>query len=179
MLIEPMLQRLRAAGDLESTLQVALTDVVALHGAERGSIQLFNTQGQLVVVRNCGLPRPFLQKCERLELTDGTVCARAAARGATVFVRDVEEDEAFEPYRAAARAVPFRSVLSSPLLRPEGCMGVISVHFANRFTPSGLELQSLESYCRHVADRILEWFSGTDLRRVAEMLSARLLASAK
>lgn len=179
MLIQPMLQRLRAANGLEEMLQVALADVVALHGAERGNIQLFDTQQRLVLVRQSGLSSAFLLAFERVAIDHGAVCARAARQQKTVFVEDIETDAEFAPYRSIARSVPFRSVLSSPLSTgPDGCIGVISVHFANRFAPTALELHSLEAYCVELAKKLTQQCHGASLRSVAESLSARLLAQA-
>ena len=174
MLIQPMLQRLHAARDLEAMLRAALADVVALHGAERGLIQLFDREGLLVPVQHAGLPRAFLDFFRRVATTSGTVCARATGLGRTVFVRDVEEDPAFQPFLPIARAVPFRSVISTPLTLGKACIGAVSVHFANPVTPSALELHSLEVYCGHVAERICSWHRDHDLRVVAEQLAARL-----
>jgi GAF domain-containing protein len=179
MLVKPMLQRLSAARDLHESLQVALADVVALHGAERGHIQLLDTGGRLAIVQQSGLPPHFLRAFERLPVDKGSVCGRAALGLKTVFVADVEKDEAFRPFREIARSVPFRSVLACPLVANAGaCIGVVSVHFANRFVPSTLELQSLERYCRQLANVLLERRGDRHLPGVAESLAAELLASA-
>jgi GAF domain-containing protein len=176
MLIGPMLQRMRAAAGLEETLRVALKDVVALHGAERGNVQLLNASGQLLIVQQMGLSRRFLQAFERVDLDDGSVCGRAALRQETVFVADVEEEAEFRRFVPIARSVPFRSVLSSPLTDPSaGLVGMVSVHFANRFRPTALELDSLEAYCRHVAQALVAQHGARGLREVAESLSAGLL----
>lgn len=177
MLIQPMLQRLHAARDLEATLRAALADAVALHGAERGMIQLFDREGQLVPVQHTGLSRAFLDFFRRVAVTSGAVCARATVLGRTVFVRDVEQDPDFGPFLPVARAVPFRSVISSPLTLGKACIGAVTVHFANPVTPSPLELHSLEVYCGHVAERIAGWHRDHDLRLVAEQLAARLAQS--
>jgi GAF domain-containing protein len=173
MLISPMLQRLRAAHGLADALRTALEDVVALHGAERGNIQLLDPEGRLVIVQQLGLSDEFLKMFGRVDMRDGTVCARAASRHETIFVPDVQADPEFAPYRALARRVPFRSVLSSPLMAPgDGCVGVISVHFANLFQPSALELQSLEAYCREFAQALCSWHTGAELRRLAAARAA-------
>jgi GAF domain-containing protein len=176
MLIAPMLQRLRAARDLKETLAVAVTDVVALHGAERGNIQLFDGGGRLVIVAQVGLSAEFLRTFARVEVQDGTVCARCARQGETVFVPDVQQDAGFAPWADLARRVPFRSVLSSPIGSPPGSVGIVSVHFANRFSPSQLELRSLEGYCAQLAGVLLGHVGGPDaLRCHAETLAAGLL----
>ena len=178
MLIAPMLQRLRAADTLEQALAVALADVVALHGAERGNIQLFNERGQLLLVQQTGFCAEFLRTFARLEPGPGSVCSRAAARGEIVHVPDVQVDPEFEPYRALARAVPFRSVLSAPLLSSgDVFVGIVSVHFANAFTPSALELESLSTYCGRLTDSLCSRTPPAELRARAEELAARVQAA--
>lgn len=171
-----MLSRLNAARGLEAILQVALADVVALHGAEKGNVQLIDGAGRLVIVAHMGFSAAFLQAFQRVPSGAGTVCGRAALERRTVFVREVEDDPEFAPYLPLARAVPFRAVLSSPLVtssdRP---VGVISAHFANPFTPSALELRTLESYCVPLADAVIDALQGRELAEVTQALAAGLL----
>jgi GAF domain-containing protein len=176
-LIAPMLSRLNAARDLKETLQVALADVVALHGAEKGNVQLLDGAGRLAIVAEIGFAAAFLRSFERVSLDAGTVCGRAALQQVTVFVREVADDAAFAPFLPLARAVPFRAVLSSPLVAPGGrLIGVISAHFANPFTPSPLELRTLESYCVPLAAAVVDAVGGRELVQVTEQLAGELLA---
>jgi GAF domain-containing protein len=176
-LIAPMLSRLSAARDLKATLQVALADAVALHGAEKGNLQLLDGAGRLVIVAELGFSAAFLQSFERVPFEAGTVCGRAALRRRTVFVREVADDAAFAPFMSQARAVPFRAVLSSPLITSSGrLIGVISAHFANPFTPSPLELRTLEDYCVSLADAVVDGLHGRELADVTEELAGELLA---
>jgi GAF domain-containing protein len=178
MLIAPMLQRLRAADTLERALAVALADVVALHGAERGNIQLFNERGELLLVQQKGFSAEFLRTFARLAPGPGSVCSRAAARGEIVHVPDVQVDPEFAPYRMLARAVPFRSVLCAPLLSSDGVfVGIVSVHFANAFAPSVLELESLSTYCRRLTDSLCSRSPAAELRARAEDLAAQVQAA--
>jgi len=178
MLISPMLGRLQELRDLKSTLALALRDVLALHGAERGNIQMVDTSGRLVIVAQSGFARPFLTVFRYVEADGASVCARAAAERRLLVVADVEQDEAFAPYRAVARAVPFRSVVSSPLVSRQGhLVGMVSAHFANVFTPSRLELEALRSYCAELAELLLAR-AGPNPEVVAEALAAEVLAAA-
>lgn len=176
MLVEPMVQRLRSARGLEEILETALADVVALHGAERGNVQLLDARGELLLVQQAGLGREFLDRFHRVALDEGAICGRAVKEQRTCFVPDVEQDAEFAPFLDVARATPFRAVLSAPLTGSDGCIGAVSVHFASPFRPSALELQSLESYCRHVAARIEALHRGPQLQEQAEQLHARLWA---
>ena len=175
-----MLSRLAAARGLEQTLLVGLRDVMSLHGAEMGNIQLVGEGGQLVIVAARGLTRAFLTTFERVTLDSGTVCGRAAKAGKPVFVKDVSVDADFAPYREFAATVPFRSVLSCPLISADAqFIGAVSVHSANLFAPTTLELQSAEMYGRHLADAIATWMPAQNRRGVAEHLSKALLDQAR
>lgn len=172
-----MLDRLRAARGLQDTLAVALADVMALHGAERGNLQLFDARGHLRIVAQRGLSHAFLQAFVRVKPGDGTVCARAALQHQTVSVPDVEQDAACAPFLPIARSAPFRAALSSPLELPQSrAVGIISVYFANPFVPSPLELKCLEGYCAQLARVLCERVPGGDPREVARGLADELMA---
>jgi GAF domain-containing protein len=177
MLLAPMLSRLSAVHGLRETLAVTLQDVVALHGAEMGTIQMYDAAGRLVVVAQSGLAREFLRAFDRVAVDAGTVCGKAARRQATVFVPDIEGDPDFAPFAAFARSVPCRSVLSSPLTASDGRrVGVVSAYFVHRYAPTRLEVESLERYCRRVADALVERLQGSDWVVAAEALAAELQA---
>ena len=179
MLIAPMLARLREPRDLQDTLSLALRDVLALHGAERGNIQMLDTSGRLVIVAQSGFPRLFLATFRHVELDGASVWAPPRGEQRMLVVDDVECDEAFEPYRPVARAVPYRSVVSSPMASRDGrLMGMVSAHFANVFTPSRLELEALRAYCAELADVLLSR-AGTDPQAAAEALAAQVMGSVR
>ena len=172
MLLQPMLHRLRDASGLREQLRTALNDVVALHGAERGNLQLMDAERHLVIVEQRGLPEAFLKALGRLSLDCGSVCARAVGALETVCVPDIETDEEFAHLRAIARTVPFRSVISAPILAPgQEVVGAVSVHFANRFEPTRLELDSLAAYCGMLGALITQADSPAELRRQAPLLA--------
>ena len=180
MLVAPMISRLQCARDLKQILQVALADVVALLGAERGNVQLLDAGGRLVIVAQLGLSREFLTVFRRVELHEGSVCARAASERKIVFVPDVEKDPEFSPYLDIARKIPFRSVLSSPTFTTDGRpIGMISVHSENLFRPTPVELETVSRYSRELANSVFAHLRLKDRYQVAESLSAEVLAAAK
>jgi GAF domain-containing protein len=177
MLLEPMLSRLASARTLDEKIRAGLQDLIALHGAEMGNVQLPGKDGRLVIVAASGLSRSFLKMFERVAVGSGTVCGRAARMGKPIFVPDVAVDEDFRNYREFAASVPFKSVLSCPLTSSAGeLVGMISVHSANRFAPTPLELSAAETYGRHLADAIDEFVPAPERASYAERWSARLLA---
>jgi GAF domain-containing protein len=180
MLVEPMLSRLQAQQDLRSALQAALRDIVALHGAEFGNIQLADGQGGLLIVAQWRLPANFLKSLGRVDLQRGTVCARAARLGRTVFVANVEDDADFAPFLSFAHDTAFKSVLSSPLVSTKGqLIGVASAHFANRYAPTRVELHSLEEYCQSLADVVEAHLPEGDIGIAAEALHRELISATR
>jgi GAF domain-containing protein len=180
MLVEPMLSRLQAQQDLRSALKAALRDIVALHGAEFGNIQLTDGHGGLLIVAQSRLPANFLKSLGRIDMQAGTVCARAARLGRTVFVADVETDPEFAPFLSFARDTAFKSVLSSPLVSSRGhLVGVASAHFANRYAPTRVELQSLEAYCGRLADVVEAHLPEAGIGPTAEALHQELINAAR
>lgn len=180
MLLEPMLSRLSAARSLEEKIQAGLRDVIALHGAEMGNVQMPGSDGRLVIVAARGLGLPFLKMFERVSFDSGTVCGRAAGRGTPVFVPDVASDADFKPYLEFARSVPFRSVLCFPLTSSAGeFVGMVSAHSANVFTPTALELRTAEAYARYFADALAGLAPAAERAGFAERCSAELIRKTK
>lgn len=176
MLLEPMLSRLAGAMTLHEKIQAGLRDVVALHGAELGNVQIPGSDGRLVIVAARGLGPAFLKTFERVAFDSGTVCGRAARSGKPVFVPDVRADAEFEPYIRFANSVPFRSVLSLPLTSSGGeLVGVVSAHSVHVFAPTALELRAGETYARHLADDVVRLASRAERVAYAERCSAELL----
>ena len=176
MLLQPMVSRLKARRDLPSMLDTMVRDVVALHGAEFGDVQLVGDDGYLWIVSHSGLTRAFLEAAARLSPDAGTVCARALRERGTVVVDDVTLDRQFAPFLKLATGTGFRAVLSSALVSSGGvAVGVVSVHFANPKVPTGLELTTLESYCRQAADLLVSKETEKGLAAKTPALSRALL----
>lgn len=172
-----MIARLKKQPDLSLALETAVHDIVALHGAEFGNVQLVGDDGALWIVGHQGLAGSFLRSLSRVEADAGTVCARAWRCGKTMSLPNVSEDEAFRPFMDLARAAGFRAVISSPLVASSGeRVGVISAHFANPKIPTDIERSTLESYCLQLADHLLERCSAASLAAMVEELQELMLS---
>jgi hypothetical protein len=75
---------------MDEKIDVAMRDVIALHGAERGNVQLLGLDGRLVIVAARGFGPEFFKVFERVSVDSGSVCGRAAKLGKPVFVPDVD-----------------------------------------------------------------------------------------
>jgi len=154
-MLEQMKSRLALAATLGGAVERILDDIVALHGAEFGDLQLAVDDHWLALVAQRGFNPHFLISFRRLSKASGTSCARAFASGRAVVVRDVSQDENFRPYMDIVEHCGYRSVQSTPLVGRDGkCVGVISTHFANVHEPTAIEMSTLVRYGQVAADTI-------------------------
>ena len=171
-----MLSRLRGQRDIPGTLNAAVCEVVSLHGAEFGNVQLLGADGLLWLVTHKGLPWSFLETAAWIDPASGSACARALREGRMILIQDVHCDAAFAPFLELTRQASFRAVLSSPLISSRGDrLGVVSAHFANPKAPSDIEVAALESFCRGVADHLLSKAAASELALQATLLHAQMM----
>jgi GAF domain-containing protein len=160
-MLEQMTLRLQAQRSFETAVETLLNDVVALHGAEYGDLQLL-VEDDLILVAHRGFSPRFLRAFRRISKADGCSCGRALREGRTVVVPDVEKDPGFAAFRDEAEAAGYRAVQSTPITTSRGrVLGMVSTHFANVHEPTPIELDTLGRYCRVAAD-CLEDQLGTD-----------------
>jgi len=156
-MIDQLAARLRAQSDVRAILDTILYDVVALHGAEFGDVQLAVNDTRLVIVGQRGFGHTFLNRFHVVDKHGPSSCARAFHTRTPVIVTDVTTDPSYEALRAAARETGFRSRQSTPLIASDTTLvGVISTHFANTHEPTSIEMQTLSIYSRLAADSIQE-----------------------
>lgn len=179
MLLEPMLSRLANVQDIDSALRVGLRDFVSLHGAEMGDVQFVGEGGSLVIVEARGLSREFLRVFRRVHPESGSACGRAARQRRSVFIPDVSVDPEYAQYAAFAAEVPFSSVLSCPMFRPDGTLlGMISALSSAQFSPTVMELEAACAYGDALAGSVLKLLRIEDVPAFAERKSSELVDSA-
>lgn len=177
-MLEQMTQRLQAQRSFETAIETLLNDVVALHGAEYGDLQLL-VGDDLVVVAHRGLSARFLRAFRRISRADSCSCGRALSEGRTVVVADVTRDSGFEAFRDEARAAGYRAVQSTPIATGRGrVLGMVSTHFANVHVPTPIELDTLARYCRVAADYLEELLGADTLAAKAQRMNEALYADA-
>jgi GAF domain-containing protein len=177
-MLEQMSQRLHASRTFETAVRRILIDVVALHGAEFGNIQM-PTGGGLVIVAQHGLDTDFLTVFRKVRTEDGCACARALKERRPVIVIDTEKDEAYAPFRTAARQAGYRSVQSTPIVSNGGTLiGVISTLFANVHTPTPIEMNTVSLYSQLAAERLVALLDGEELAAKAQELHEKLYLDA-
>src|SRR5262249_37631055 len=177
-MLEQMTQRLQAQCSFEAAIETLLNDVVALHGAEYGDLQLL-VGDDLVVVAQRGFTAPFLRTFRRVSRADGCACGRALRAGRTVVVTDVTKDPDYAAFRAEAAAAGYRSVQSTPIATSRGrVLGMVSTLFANVHEPTPIELETLRRYSGVAADYLEDLIDGDALAARAERMHEALYADA-
>ena len=149
-------------------------------GPAKGRLAGMGRRGLLARLEHGQLTLKTKQGDRTVDLQRGTVCARAARLGRTVFVANVEDDADFAPFLSFAHDTAFKSVLSSPLVSTKGqLIGVASAHFANRYAPTRVELHSLEEYCQSLADVVEAHLPEGDIGIAAEALHRELISATR
>jgi PAS domain S-box-containing protein len=142
------------------TLQEGLDEIIAstikLLGANKGTLQLLDQdRGVLRIVSQMGFDAEFLKCFREVRATDDCACGRAIRTGSTLTIEDTEQDETFAPFRTAARAADYRSVISTPLVGASGkILGVLSCHFHSPHRANRQELHRLDLFVRQGANFI-------------------------
>src|SRR5712672_2935874 len=172
-----MSRRLVQQPTFEAAVQSILDDVIALHGAEYGNVQL-PIGDELALVAHRGLSAPFLRTFRHVKQSDGCACGRALRLGAPVLVSDIEKDPEYAKFRKAARLAGYRAVQSTPMMRKDGMLvGMVSTLFANVYRPTRIEMEILAEYGVIAAERLVDLVGHTALASKAEQMSRALLAS--
>ena len=148
--------RLWRSRSLTEGLDKILAAVIELLGADKGNIQLLDAEGSVLsIVVQRGFEPDFLEFFREVSATDDSACGRALRSRQRIVIEDVETDGPFEPFRAIARSAGFRSVISTPLVTPDGApLGMVSTHFRLIHRSSQQELRRLDLYLRQACDFI-------------------------
>jgi GAF domain-containing protein len=176
-MLAQMTLRLLQKRTFEEAIHVILDDVIALHGAEFGNVQL-PIGDELVIVAQVGLSKPFLKAFRRVSKDDGCACGRALRLGASVVVADVEKDIEFAPFVEDARRAGYRAVQTTPFFARSGnLVGLVSTHFAHAHEPTPIEMQTLKAYGGVAGEHAYRLLGDVGLATKAEQMSEKLYDS--
>jgi hypothetical protein len=133
----PNLKRSVVMSADDSALEPILAEALNITQFERGNIQVLDdASGCLTIEAQHGFDESFLERFKIVKADDGCACGRAIRLRHQIFIEDVMSDNEYVPYRQAAVAAGYRSVLSLPLITAAGrLVGVISVHHATPQEP--------------------------------------------
>lgn len=146
----------RMGHDFEGCLEAILAAAIAVTGAEKGNIQLYEFASKdLKIAAHSGFDEPFLRFFETVRIKDPTACGTALLSSERVIVEDIEENEIFagQPSLSPLLEAGIRAVQSTPLISSSGLIfGAISTHFRQRHRPSERDLRLLDLLARQAAD---------------------------
>jgi GAF domain-containing protein len=154
-MIAQMAARLNAQRTLEAALRTILNDSANFVGAKYGNVWLLDETGRLMLVAQRGFEQRFVLSFGRITLSSGLAASRAAASRTPVTIPNVDQDQAFTPFRHLAHGAGFVAVHATPLVAHSGaCIGTTATYFGEERVPSALEQRMLETYGKIAADRI-------------------------
>jgi signal transduction histidine kinase/putative methionine-R-sulfoxide reductase with GAF domain len=162
--------RLLGTQKLNATLDEVLHAAIAMLGADRGDIKLFDAaQARLVLAAAQNLDDEYLAQVEFVPLHAATSCARAVARCERVTIEDVRKHPDYQHRLDLCEAAGFRALQSTPLVSRDGRpLGVLSTHCRQPGRASDRELRMLDLYARHAADHIDMLQRQQEVREAAE-----------
>ncbi|QYM79192.1 GAF domain-containing protein [Horticoccus luteus] len=148
--------RLLGEESLETMLQGVLEAAVALMGADKGNVQLYDPETKtLKIVGQVGFDEAFMIQFGLVPL-DYSVCGKALAQGERIVVEDAARDPRFAELAADFARHGFVAVQSTPLRASSGeIFGMISTHFARPHRPAERTLRLMDLYA-HYAEQVVE-----------------------
>lgn len=149
--IQDYSDRLKDLNGLTEVFDEVLHSALKILGTDRGDLQMYDpSQDGLVIVAQRGFEMSLLEGYKLVRTADGTPCGTALARRQRVILEDVNEDLAFLPHAAVAKAAGLVAMQSTPLIGRGGRMlGMLSTHYGHRHSPTEEELELLDAYLLH------------------------------
>ncbi|HET9215454.1 MAG TPA: ATP-binding protein [Terriglobia bacterium] len=146
----------RMGHDFDGCLEAILAAALAVTGAEKGNIQLYDFASKtLRIAAHSGFDEPFLRFFETVSPEESTACAAAFRSSERIIVEDLEKSEVFGDARCLSQLLEagVRSVQSTPLISSSGeIFGAISTHFRRAHRPSERDLRLVDLLARQAAD---------------------------
>jgi len=141
--------------DVEGCLGEILNVAIEISGAEKGNIQLLNSDAdRLDIVSQRGFEKRFLDHFANAART-ASICGFALQSHQRVVVEDVTESELLHDKRSLEMLLDegVRAVQSIPLVSSAGnVLGIISTHYSQPYRPSEQELRLMDLLARQTAD---------------------------
>jgi PAS domain S-box-containing protein len=141
--------------ELDECLQRTVDAAIALAGADKGNIQVFDAaSNSLVIAAHRGFSEPFLAFFKH-GCDDASACGSAMQTKKQVIVEDVLRSDIFagNPSQTVVIDAGVRAVISTPLISSaETLMGMISTHYASPHEPTDRELDLTAVLARQTAD---------------------------
>ena len=145
----------RSDANSDRCLQQLVAVAIALAGADKGTLQLFDRDtGTLVIAATQGFEPPFLTFFAEAGEED-PACAAAMRSNKQVIVEDIATSEIYvgQPSQKVLIEAGVRAVIATPLIAGDGTvLGIVSTHFSTALHPADGELHFLGLLARQGAD---------------------------
>ncbi|HKQ78253.1 MAG TPA: PAS domain S-box protein [Blastocatellia bacterium] len=162
-------------GDLTEALDETVEAAIAISGADKGNLQLFDaTSGKLTIVSHRGFERPFLEFWNGIQEGEGA-CGTSLESWKRVIVEDVNLSPIFagKPALDVLSQAGARAVQSTPVISRSGkFLGVFSTHYKTPGHPDEQALRLLDLLAHLTADIIERAQAETALRSAYEQADA-------
>jgi PAS domain S-box-containing protein len=146
----------RQHSDVDECLRHILDAALAITGAERGNVQLFDqTTGALKIRVQHGFESEFLKFFREVRDHTAASCGAAWSTGQQIIVDDVVSSEIFTGTSSLDILLnaKVQAVTSTPLKASNGrILGMISTHFSQPHRPAERELVFIKLLTRYAAD---------------------------
>lgn len=154
--LNDLVARLVHAQDLDSALHEVLDAAISLMDADKGHIQLFDTNHRtLRIAAQRGFDEGFLRHFAEVDGEHESACGRALRQGKRVVIPDLNSEPGAGALRQVADKAGYLAVQSTPLLGQNGSpMGMLSTHWRQPTQPSEQALRMLDLYARQGAQFI-------------------------
>lgn len=163
--------RLGREEELPTLLQAIIDAAIALSGANRGILQLYNLKNQtLVIAAHKGIEPTFLQHFQEVDVNSGTVCAEVLRLKQRVLIDDVTKHPRYKnpPVSDLLKAANICAVQSTPIKARNGeFLGVISTHWSFPHQPDDSALKILDLLA-HEAASLIEYRQREEALRKAK-----------
>jgi len=161
--------RLLRHNELAPTLHEVLEASMALLGADKGNVQLYDEREHaLKMVTHIGFNQAFLDDFKSVPAGD-SVCGAALEQRQRVIMEDASTDARFAHLAPVFASYGFVSAQATPLCSREGkVIGVLSTHWGRPHRPSERELRLLDLYAQQAQWVIQDHRTAEALRQTAD-----------
>jgi len=155
--LEPLHEQVLRYPDVQSVLAWLLQRGLEVCQSSHGNIQLMNwAGGYLEIKAQQGFQDEFLNFFARVNLSDGSACARALRHRQSIIVENIMVDQHFAACREIISRAGIRAVQSTPLLSSGGALvGIISIHFASNHRPEDQQIRAMNNAAETAANAIV------------------------
>jgi GAF domain-containing protein len=157
MMRSPFLKPLQKCADVQSVLTCALAHSLDITDTNFGNVQLMDWKsGYLEIKAQRGFQSEFLNFFERVEVGQGSACARALRHHDVIIIDDIMVDRQFAPYTEIVVRAGVRAVQSIPLVSRSGALvGILSNHFTRVHRPTDSQLRGMRELAEVAGNAII------------------------